>query len=376
MAIQTVNGGLYYPDPYWSATDFRPSEGTLAIDAANEKVAMIFQAPKTGNIDQVSFRVVAHTSAATLVIRLETVAADGTPSGTLVGTNTSGTQLTTGANTTHTVTLTAAAAVTKGTHYALVVAQPAASAGNCTIQFWSNGSVGTDRNNQRHRLCYCLQFTASWESKTTTTAAIRAPSMAVRYDDTSWYWIPGAFPVSAFNRTTFNSGSTPDERGTRIITPFAARVTGFFFQGSCTAQDYSVVLYDSGGTALLTFSGDKDIFVGYGGTNYAGLHVGYFSSTVDLAAGDTVYLLLKPASTTNVLLPDFDILDTGTAAMMGIFNGGTDLIFAQRTDAGSITTTDTKRPLSMGLIFSGFDDAAGGSGSVTSHIANMNRGLS
>lgn len=376
MTLQALDGGLYFPDPHFSASETAITEQGILIDAASEKAAMIFQAPATGSVDQVAFRVLAHTTAATLDVRVETIdLATGLPSGTLVGANTSGTVTTTGANTTHIVTLTAAASLTRGTFYALVVAQPSVSPGNCSIQYWDTRQNSSREGHGRHRLIYMLGFTTTWETKNGVGQAGRAPSMAIRYNDPKWRFIPGTICASSFSEFGFNSGSNPNERGAKIRFPFPARATGFFFLGSITDQDYQVILYDGTPTALQTFNGDKDVCVTYGtGPNYGGLHVGYFPATQSLAKDTDYFVMLKPTSTTNVGLDHITLLDTGTTAMMGMFNGGTNHILATR-NGGAISTNATIRPLSMGLIIDAFDDAAGGGGGATSHIANLHRGL-
>lgn len=364
MAQQTFNGGMYVPDPFWADTfGNRPVEQSTTIDAASEGVAMIFEAPVTGTIDRIAFRVKNHTSAATLDIRLETVdLATGLPSGTLVG-SASGTQLTSAGNTSYVVTLGSGGSVTRGTFYAAKVAQPSSSAGNCSIQYWSSGAGGTAV--ARHRLCYYRQFTGgAWDSVGNTTTPRSFPSMAVRYSDGNWYYIPGALPASAAARTAFNSGSNPNQRGTKITLPFPATITGFFFNGDCSQQNYTVKLYTSDQTERASFSGDKDVMVGYAGTNYGGLYVGYFDATYTSSANTALYLMLTPSSTSNVMLQEFDLLDTGTTAMMGIFNGGTSIIGATR-NGGAFTDVATGRPLCMGLILSGAaDDVGGGSGAT------------
>ncbi len=362
MAQQTMNGGMYFPDPLLSniqALDF--SVSTFTIDAASEGVALIFEAPLTGTIDRIAFRVVGHTSAATLDIRLETVdLATGLPSGTLVG-SASGTQLTSAGNTSYVVTLGSGGSVTRGTFYAMVVRQPAVSPGNCTLAVVDT-SVSNSANVGRSRLCYtCFNSGGgAWAKQNGRYVA----AFACRYSDTNWYWIAGGYPISAVNKTQFNSGSSPNQRGTKITLPFPCTVGGFFFVGSTHQQDYTVKLYTSDQTERASFSGDKDVFNGYAGVNYGGLYVGYFAANYAASANTALYLMLTPGSTTNNMLMEVDLLDTATTAMMGAMNGGTAVISATR-NGGAFTDVATGRPLCMGLIINGAaDDAGGGGGGV------------
>jgi len=83
-------GEMSWPVPYVSGPD---TAGNRIIDAAGEKVAFIFEAPKTGTIDRLLFRTLGVTSGATVDVRLETIdASNGHPSGTLWGTDTNGAQ--------------------------------------------------------------------------------------------------------------------------------------------------------------------------------------------------------------------------------------------------------------------------------------------
>ena len=360
MAQQTFNGGMYFPDPLYSdAQSYFIGMDAFSIAAANEGVALIFQAPVTGTLDRIAFRVVGHTSAATLDIRLETVdLATGLPSGSLVG-SASGTQLTSAGNTSYVVTLGASGSVTRGTFYALVVKQPSSSAGSCTIAV-----VDTSGNNARSwgrsRFCYTgFHNGASWSKSYSRYVA----AFACRYDDTNWYWVPGALPLSDAVETQFSSSSNPNQRGTKITLPFPATVTGFFFHGACSGQDYTVKLYTSDQTERASFSGDKDVFSGYSGTGYGGLFVGYFAATYAVAASTALYLMLTPSSTTNVMLNETSLVDTATTAIMGMMNGGTNVISATR-NGGAFTDVSTGRPLCMGLILSGAADDAGGSGGI------------
>lgn len=361
MAQQTFNGGMYVPDPLWS--DIQNMGVTMtatSIATANAGVALLFEAPLTGTIDRIAFRVVGHTSAATLDIRLETIdAATGLPSGSLVG-SASGTQLTSGANTSYVVTLGSGGSVTRGTFYALVVKQPSSSAGSCTLAV-VDSSGNNSFNRGRNRLCYTGTHNGtSWSKDNGRYVA----AFACRYSDTNWYWVNGAMPFSDVVETTFHSGSSPNQRGTKITLPFPTTVTGFFFAGSCTAQDYTVKLYTSDQTERASFTGDKDVFGGYAGTGYGGLYYGYFDATYAASANAALYLMLTPTSTTNVMLLETSLVDTATTAIMGMLNGGTNVISATR-NGGAFTDVSTGRPLCMGLILSGAaDDAGGGGGGV------------
>jgi hypothetical protein len=145
--------------------------------------------------------------------------------------------------------------------------------------------------------------------------------------------------------------------------PFVVRVAGFFVVSNNVQSDYTVVLANTAGTALATFTGDKDKSSYYAaGTNYGGTLKGYFASPVDLAVNTKYYLTLVPQSATNVDLAEATILNTAVAAQMGMWNGGTAANLVTRDSGGAYTETTTQRPYGMGIIVSAFDDAVSGGG--------------
>jgi hypothetical protein len=359
MAFQALNGGFYWPDEVPSAHWALLSNSELLIDASGEKVAFIFVAPKTGNIDQLSFYIKTKTTNGTLTLTLETIdATNGRPSGTLVGTGATGTFSNTASNQVAVVTFGATLpAVTKGTQYAAVISQ---AAGSCTVLAVTHSD--STKMAPVSRLVYTLHNTGSWSTTSASPALTTRPNLAIRYDDTAYYYTPGIVCVSAFAQSAFNNTSATRERGLAFTLPFPARVSGFFLNANNVQSDYTVVLANAGG-ALATFSGDKDQSSFYtAGTNYGGTIQGYFSSTVDLAASTKYYLTLVPQSATNVSLHEATILDSSVSAQMGMWNGGTAAVLVTRDSGGAYTETATQRPYGMGIIVSAFDDAVSGGG--------------
>ena len=97
MAIATSKARLYLPPPPVGMAG-APSFTTTALllDAGDETVTFIVEAPKTGNIRKVLHGTRTVTVGTTLDIRLETLNRGATPavaSGTLWGTNTNGAQV-------------------------------------------------------------------------------------------------------------------------------------------------------------------------------------------------------------------------------------------------------------------------------------------
>lgn len=338
MAEQIVEGGLWIPHPYLKGAS-GPSLQDMLIDASTEKAAGVFMAPKTGTISKVGFLTKTVTTGVTVDVRLETVSlVNGDPTGTLLGTNSNGTQVILDADddTWFTTTLTTGVAVTKGDLLAVVIAN--AGAGNMNI---ANASIDRPSN-----FPYTDLFTAAWVKD------VDIPVFSLEYDDGSYAHSPGVWPISAKPGTSFNTSSSPDERGLIFQMPFPFRVTGCWHHADIDAAA-DLVLYDSDGTtALETVSLDKDVRIGTSPRIFFLL----FSGEQSLSANTNYRLVLKPTTTTNIRSEAFDV---DAAAIMDAFEGGQKFHHTERTDAGAWTETTTRRPF-MGLIIDGFDDATGG----------------
>lgn len=323
--------------------------GSNLIDANGEKAAAVFQAPKAGTIDRVCFRTALVTTGDTVDVRLETVGADGNPSGTLVGTNTNASQVinATDDNVWFEVTLTAGAVVTAGQLIAIVVALPA------------SGAVGV-MNIARYRapngpgLPFTTLFTGTWSK----LSGYR-PIAAVRYNDGSYPSIVGVLPLSAYTANAYNSGSSPDERGNKITLPVACKVIGAWFVSSASAVgDYSIKLYNVSDTLLTSATLDGDAqFPVAGGVGYV-----YFDAEVTLAASDVVRLTKLPTTVTNT---DLFSITAGTNAAAAL-PGGTAVVRTTRTDAGAWTDTSGQQHL-IGLIVSALDDGASSGGGARAY---------
>jgi hypothetical protein len=341
MALQSFSL-LEIPD-LPSAGNGAPSFNSYLIDAANEKLAFILYAPKSGSIRKVGFRTATVTTGIAIDVRIETVdATTGDPTGTLWGTNT---------NVSHTIAdaddnvflvtaaLTADAVVTKGDLIAVVLAGP--GAGSFAINF---AELTDDSVSSGPVFPYTDHFTGTWAKATTGGGQI----FALEYSDGTYAPIPNVWPIGQVQTDTFNSGSATDERALKFKFPFPVRVTGFWawldLDGDC-----DVVLYDSDGTtALLTKSLDKDIRVGTVGRTMTG----FFSGTVNIAANTFYRLAIKPTSGTS--LSSYR-LQTNTAALMDAMSGGANFHGSSRVDAGAWTDATTDRPL-FGLYVDCCDD--------------------
>lgn len=351
---------------YTSSGSTLPATGTVQLNVAGEKQAFIFQAPATDSLIEVDYYVSAVGSAGDLDVRIETVSAtDGNPTGTLVATDTnlSATISTTGAKT---AVLTASASLTRGTYYAIVFSS---TSGDITLAAINNNNPFSTYTTLASYSRY--HNGTSWSGRTVSASYQYIVGVAPKFSSGGYLYIEGCAPVQTLTTVDFNNTSTDRERGIRFIPRAPIRVEGWYCRANVGAGNVDVVLANSGGTALATYTGDKDYGSGYG-FNGALQVQGLFAASVDLSAGSTYYLTIKPTSATNARVVDLLLMDTGEANQMNCMSGGTDVVLVTRNSGGTYTETTTKRPLSMGLIISAIDDAVGGGGGLA---ANPIRGF-
>lgn len=194
-------------------------------------------------------------------------------------------------------------------------------------------------------VAFCDVFAAAWTKNKNSLC------LALKYDDGSYVPVSADWhPVKALNLTTFNSGSTPDERGLRFQLPFQAECVGAWawldIEAAC-----DLVLYDSDGTTVLVAVSLSSAI--RPSLNPEAAFVPFAPQT--LLANTTYRLTVKPTTGSNVSLQDYDV---DTSALLQASPGGTTWYYTHRTDAGAWTDTNTKRPW-MGLALSGVDDASG-----------------
>lgn len=347
MTLVATAGWIPWPHFPSGLGGSTPALNTLTIDAADEKIALIFRAPKSGSLTGGVFHVGNVVTGATLDFRLETVDdTTGAPTGTLRATNTNAAQVVqdTDDNTGFQVTFTAPVAVTIGELLSLVIVNPVVSPGNMQL----NGLTEAAPGGFPYRSQY---LTGAW------VASASSPCFAPTYSD-GYVAFADVWPIKAVNSTLWNSGSNPDRRGLRFQLPFAARCTGCWLVGMGTSgSDMDIILYDTDAiTALVTATLDKDV---HGATTNARLrHVCW--APVELAAGVFYRLIGLPKDVTNTKLHDFDVL---AAAVMDAIPGGQNCHYTTCNGApaneASWTQTLTKRPW-MGLWLDQVHDGAGG----------------
>ena len=333
MGTTPIGGVLPWP----STGNWIPSNASL--DGTSTKRAFTFTIPKTGNIDRILVGLGAVTTAETLRVGIETLDSSGNPSGTQYG----GSAVGTGTPVTDTpleITLGIAASATAGDAVAVVV-QWDSTQGNLNLLSSAQppGVFGSG---------YANTFTGIW-SKGATSRGVAA----VRYDDGLYYETELAGAYFCPN-VTYNSGSTPDEKGNYIIVPEIMSVCGSYcncdFDGNA-----DVILYDAADTVLNSWT----VPAGVRGSNTTHVHWQRFAP-LELAKNDIVRIVVKPTSGTSI---GFREMRFAAANHLGALSGGTNIYKTSRTDGGS-WTEDTTMRFPCGLIIDGFNSGSGGSGGL------------
>jgi hypothetical protein len=343
--LQSLSGGLIIPQYYerGGAANFT----NTTLDAAGETYALVFQAPKTGTIDRIGFRTGTVTTGNTVDVRLETVSATtGDPSGSLVavGANAAVAIADGDDNVWKEATLTTPCAVTRGTLYAACVVVPAST----NLQIASLGTVADWIGGWNFP--YEDSFLAGAWAK-----GANSPTFNVRYTDGT-YPVLGNLPVSAIAATTFNSDSSPDERGLYFTLPFPARLSGAMLNAAFVGGS-TLTVYDSDGSTVLT---SLTIDADHIRTTSPGPGRYLFPSAVELDKDEAYRLTVLPASTSDNTLTH---LTVSSAAMMDALDGGQAFHLTTREGGGAWSQTTTQRPL-IHLVLDACDDAAQNAGAI------------
>jgi hypothetical protein len=351
MALAAVGGLIPYPAPPPGVTGaITLSSTTFVINAASEKIALLFRAPKAGNIRKLNFRTGTVATGDTVDLRLETISS-GVPSGTLAGVNGNASHAIANGDDNVWITGTAFTAdvtVTLGQPLAAVIVN-GGGGGDIQIAHFADAS--------QTNFPYGALFEASWVRHATM------PVIVPEYSDGTYAYIHGLWAPSAVGNTNTNTGTTPDEIGNQITIPFACRVAGaWIWHIAASTADFDLVLYEGAGvtpTEVARTSVDADeqqAAASSGGPNWF-----LFEETVEFSAGDVVRIVCLPTTVNNVQMQHVDV---NAAGLMAMCPAGTAAYHTQRTNAGNFSETTTRRQM-IGLLLDQLDDGAGVGGGST-----------
>lgn len=352
MALVAVPGGLWIPDyQFWAGAASSAFVAAL-LDAAADRVGVVFRVPKTGNLSKIKVRigtVPALGGTTTLTVGIQDVdLATGNPDDVF---NQSATvpNASIVANTTVTVTLGAVEAVTKGQLRAVVIQYGTFNTGD---QVNINRTMSGSTRQFFHHFGYAVENLAG-----TYTKVGNVPSISLEYDDGSYAYIPECYPVMVNGTVAFNSGSINEKIGLKFQVPFPCKIGGAWL-GIDSDGDFDLIFYDAAGSTNLG-SWDTDVRISAVGQT-SGL---LFNSEVTLVATTNYVLAVVPTSVTNVTL---HFLDVAVAAELDQRPGGQNFHYAVAnapTTVTDFTATTTRVPM-IGLLVTAVDDGVSAGGGI------------
>jgi hypothetical protein len=325
----------------------QPTLSTSAtLDAAGEYVSYVFSAREDMTISHVGFRAGTATGSPTIEVRIETVDASGLPSGTLWATNTNGTTGTITSNTDVLQALTASASITKGQVFCVMMKY--ASGTSQIIQHTNNCVVGSPSS-----LPYQVINTGT---PTKSTLSAQSANIALGSSSTTFYYVPGAMPISASAAGTFNNTNSA-KRGLRFVIPMNCRAVGLRNFQNTSVGDFNAVLYNDAGTELSSSSTAYDGDHNSAANNGVGYY--YFDNPVTLTAGTAYRIAIEPSSATNanvwtLTLPSSNYFTATPARSTAVYAS-----FATAT----WTDSTTQLPV-MDLLIDQVDDGSGSGGTT------------
>lgn len=343
MALLNLQGGLMLPTPP-TFTAAVPSFVNSTLNDGVDRVAVVFRAPKAGTLHSFEWRQGTNATSPGNGVRyaFQDLDASGDPDGTddQFRTITTGFGAATwlvppGPITSDGTDSGTKRTVTAGELLAAVIYLPNFTTGSVTFSQLDLGGAVLGISGQT----YC-DIKAAAFAKNFNTAC-----MVLKYDDGTYATpSPDSHPILNLNTTTFNSGSTPDERGLIFSLPMRSYVSGIWVRldldNAC-----DVVLYDSDGTTVLATTS----LVSTARPSTAAQTSLVPFGPVLLLANTTYRVVIKPTTGSSVSTYDFDVT---SAAVMAGAPGGANFYYTSRTDAGAWADVTTKRPW-MGLLITG-----------------------
>lgn len=232
------------------------------------------------------------------------------------------------------------------------------AADSVVISALSNSAVSTAPMNQQ---AMSLLNTGVWG------IAACMPNVILEFSDGTFGTLYGTTPVATVTTITWSNTAGDDARGMEFSVPFPCKVDGFWIAiAAATTGTFEVSLYD--GTTPMTngtVSFDSDVQASTNGR----IMFCPFPAELELAAGATYRLAVRPTSADNVNIYGLDLNDAAHRAVYG----GPDISYNTLTDGGGWGSPLTTRVPVMALNISSLDDGAGGGGGHTLNRVRLGR---
>lgn len=334
---------------------------SLTLDATGERCGSVQFIKQAGDIAKVIFYNAAISSGDTIKASIQTVGADGFPTGTVwttaTGNKAYGTvAISTGDTGWHTVTFTEVAPVVAGDIIAVVFEWNSYVSGN--MRFYINNGVGASAGGVigfPYSVSDIAASPGTW-IKASSYGSLGL-SIVLEYSSTNYYINTNAEGCGASANFALNTGTSPDEVGNYFQVPFTMRAYGAWVYTDLD-YDLTVSLMSSDDTVLANRVLDANYRFGTGNSV---IYINFDSNpnaSVTLQPSTWYRLIISPTSANSCAVW---YLDVPSAASMAVVDGGTLCYATSRVNGGSWTNTNTKR-YAIGLLIDQIDIPAGGGG--------------
>lgn len=366
MSMVYLPGGMFWPLAP-QAINQNVNFGGLTIDAADERAACVFQAPKAGDINTIKFRVSTVTTGATVTVGLYSVNTSGDPdiAGGALGTTTL-VVASTDDDRWLSVTLGTAVTVTQGQILSCVVSQPSSSPGNMGVTCTSSNVTAPNQ-----AFPYGDHFaSAAWSKQTS-----QRPLMLIGYTSSGGLYpcfLHGNVPGNTTNGITNVSVSTSTstkEAGSLVVLPFRCVVRGaWIHNANAAASDYYIRLYSTPTGSPVELAATPLVDGNLSPNVNGDIRYLQFTSSPTLEAGTKYALVYSPNTTTSSPL---NIYDAELTADFEHTSGGNFVYGCFRNSLGTTSfTEETDRRYMLGLWIEQID-AGNGPGAAGLHIGGI-----
>lgn len=345
MALRSLTGPMFYP----AVLPLASTVATFTIDAAGEKVAFAFHAPKAGTLARVGFLLGTVTTGADLKVSLQDPElVTGNPDGVVdqfrvvpVADTDDNAWKYTGLITSDGTDGGAKRTVVKGERLCVVIEFDSAVG-------WL--AVATQNINFPFpHSAYVNHFTAAWAK------AANPPSFWLEYDDGSGAPIAGVIPGTGAQINQTDTGT--DEVGIRFTVPWRCEVDGGWAYSNAVivTSTFVLKLYDANLNVLRSVE-PPPAYTIMGSAQRAG-EWAFSDGSITLEPG-VVYYFTQRVTGTQVGLRYLQAAASPGIALWDQFDGGRAVYWVQRlNDTGAFTEDTLRRPM-MGLRISSLEDGA------------------
>lgn len=342
MTLQSLNTALPWPNFIPNRIIGAPSVTSSITVASGQYDSYIFCAREAMTISHVGFVCGTATGSPTADVRIETVGADGLPSGTLWATDTNIVTSTLSAGwALH--ALTASASISAGQVFCVKFAYNSGTSFQTRVMgnLWVAGGA------------FPYQVT---NTGTPTKVQTSTPTLAVLGSGaTTFYSVEGFLPISAVSSANFASNA---RRGLRFQVPFKCRCVGLRTLLQTSTGDLNAAIYDTDGAEL---SSSSTAFDGDQNSNLAtGLSRFYFDNPVTLSPGTWYRAAIEATTATNVNFTSFTLPSADYRSGTPF---GSNAHYATYSPSSWTDTATDQLPL-MDILLDQLDDGVGGGARV------------